>query len=49
MVLVSLIVSYILLFLGCSIIVYTIETKIPEHYSIKKWWRKYIIGDDMEN
>jgi hypothetical protein len=42
------ILSYILTVLIGIITIYVIENIIPEHYRLKKWWRKHIIGKDTE-
>lgn len=42
------IISYILTVLIGMIAVYVIENKVPEHYKLKKWWRKHIIGNDTK-
>jgi hypothetical protein len=45
---IKMIIAYLLTVLIGGITIYVIENKIPEHYKIKKWWRKHIIGNDTE-
>ena len=44
----KIIIAYILTVLIGMTIIYIIENKVPEHYRLKKWWRRHIIGNDTK-